>query len=98
MAEKQINPVVLSGILKTVKTFIPPDMVAAAAGSFIQQAIDYKNTLPLEEGEATAIAVAYEVNGEAYYGFAFIDDANNIKRFEQIKPVKTLVADLIKKM
>ena len=88
----------LNSLAKMVKTMLPPDAISDAASSIVQSAIDYKNSLPLQPGEVAAIAVAYEVEGVAYAGVAFVDDDNKLVRFENVKPVGELVTELIKKM
>lgn len=93
-----MNPVALKGLAKMVKNMIPPEAIGQAVEAAVKSAIDYKNQIELEPGEVNAVGLVYEVEGEAYTAIAVLNAENFITRFENVRPLKELAAELIAKM
>ena len=95
-----MNDVLLKGALKMLKNFVSPDQMKAAVKSMLVQAIDYKNTLPLDtiSGETQTAAMQWEVAGEIYTSIVYLDADNKILRFDQVKRLDDLVETLINKL
>lgn len=95
-----INPVVLKGLMKTLKSLIPPDQIKEAANSLITSAIDFKNEIPLDpdNGEIAVTGMIYEVDGLVYTAIAILNCQNHIVRFANVRPLNDVIENLIKKM
>jgi hypothetical protein len=95
-----MNEVAVKGLLKVIKSVIPPETIKEAANSLIKSAIDYKNEVELkqENGEVNITAIAYEIEGVAYCGLGILNCQNHIVRFSHIQEVDQLIDNLIQKI
>jgi small nuclear ribonucleoprotein (snRNP)-like protein len=93
-----MNGTVIKGMLRTLKAMIPPEQIKEAANSMITEAINFKNNIPLTDGEREVVGVLYEVDNHVYCGVAVLDSNNHITRFENIRRFDEVVENLINKM
>lgn len=95
-----MNEIVLKGLLKTVKNFLPPASIKDAAAALIKTAIEYKNQIQLNPaaGETTAAGIIYEQDNFLYLSIAVFDADNRITRFENIQELNQVIDTLIKKL
>lgn len=94
-----MNDALMRNALKMVKSFIGPEQIQTLASDIIHQAIDYKNSIDLDvlNNEADAVAMLYEVGGEAHFCIAIMDPEQRIVRFEQVQTLNQLVEKMIEK-
>jgi len=95
-----MNAIVMKSILKVLKNFISPDQIKELAKELLTNAIDYKNTLPIdsEAGENQVAAMQWEVNGEIYTSIVFLNSDDKIVRYDQVLKVDDLVETLVNKL
>jgi len=95
-----MNAMVMKSILKMLKNFISPDQIKALAKELLTNAIDYKNTLPIdtESGETQVAAMQWEVKGEIYTSIVFLNSDDKIVRYDQVYKVDDLVETLVNKL
>ena len=95
-----MNEIVLKGLLKTVKNFLPPASIKEAANALIKTAVDFKNQIEIntEAGEVTAAGIVYEQNQVIYLAIAVFDNENKITRFEHVQELNQVIDNLIKKL
>lgn len=95
-----MNEVALKGILKLLKTIVSPEQITQLAQSFIQMAIENKNSIVLdtEAGETGAGYFAYEVSGVSHFCIIVLNANNQVTRFEQVQQLDSLIENIIKKL
>ena len=95
-----MNELVLKGLLKTVKNFLPPETVKDAANALIKTAIDFKNQIILNDDleERKATGIIYEEEGIIFLAIAVFDKDTKVTRFEHVQELNQVIDNLIKKL
>lgn len=82
--------------LKMMKTFISPEQIEEITTDLLNTAIQAKENVVLNDGEAEVVAMFYEIEGEVVFTVAILNEQNTIVRFENTQKVKDLVQVIIK--
>jgi hypothetical protein len=83
--------------LKMIKTLISPEQIREITADLLAKAIEEKNKIELDSlnNEADAVAIFYEMAGQAHFAIAILSPEEQIIRFENVQTVAALVETLI---
>jgi hypothetical protein len=93
-----MNETAMKGLLKIIKSMVPPETIKQAANTLLKSAIDFKNEIVLDEGETAAVSLIYEVDNVVYCCMACMNNDNQVVRFISVNKMDELIDNLLKKM